>query len=298
MHQLPKESFIASIVIPTHQYRQRSWMVKECLRALRRQTVSKDSFEVLVINNSPNENKKWETELLGFCNQLNLKILHEPKRGSYAARNLGARCAQGRILAFIDSDCVPKKNWLEMGVESLLKSDPKTILGGRIIKQGKSNPLNWVERHEKLFTLNQRRNIYRGGFVATANLMIVRKVFFDVGVFDDSLVASGDVEWSFRAQEKGCKLFYSSTSCVYHQVVARFLEIVQRYRRKAGGHYAVKRINPMALEGKQYNGFQAKKILSPKGFFFYSVSRLHVFIKIVQIFEMGLCKMGKSRFPN
>jgi GT2 family glycosyltransferase len=298
MNHKAQEILLASIVIPIHNFWQRSWMVQDCLIALSQQTVSRASFEVLLVNNSPFEKNQWEDRFEGFKNKLNLKILHEPQLGSYAARNLGARLAQGKILVFIDSDCIPDSDWLENGIANLCNGNKNTIIGGRIKKLGRTAKLNCVERHEKLFTLNQRRNIYSGGFVATANLMVLRDFFGEVGPFNQNLVASGDVEWGFRAQQKGANLIYSNKVCIFHRVVSSFPDVIRRYRRKAGGHHAIRKVDARALIRKNYPGYQARRLFGFKGFLSNPEIRLNYFLRIVQKCELLFCTFGKSGLPG
>lgn len=294
MDHQSQECLLASIVIPIHCFRQRSSMVRECLDALSQQTLSASLFEVVLVNNSPFEKKHWEESLQIFENKLKLKILHESERGSYAARNLGVRFSQGQILAFIDSDCIPDPQWLENGILLLKEKGKKTVIGGRVKRIGKNQRLNWIERHEKIFTLNQRKNIHSGGFIATANLMLWRDFFTEAGPFNSSLVASGDVDWSFRSQKLGGMLFYSNKVCVSHRTVSCFPEAIKRYRRKEGGRLALKKINAVALMGKNYAGFQARKLLSFRGFFFFPISRVHYFLRFIQKCEGILFRLGKS----
>jgi GT2 family glycosyltransferase len=298
MNHKAQEILLASIVIPIHNFWQRSWMVQDCLVAISQQTVSGASFEVLLVNNSPLEEKQWEVIFESFKDKLNLKILHEPQLGSYAARNRGVRLAQGKILAFIDSDCIPSSDWLEKGIAVLSDAEKNTIIGGRIKKIGRATKPNCIERHEKLFTLNQRKNIHSGGFIATANLMVFRDFFREVGPFNQNLVASGDVEWSFRAQEKGAKLLYSNKVFVFHRVVSSFPDVIKRYRRKAGGHQALKKLNACALKGKNYSGYQARRLLSFKGFLTKPEIRLNYFLRFVQNCELLFWSLGNSGLPG
>lgn len=290
MAQHSAHDFLASIVIPVHCYRQRASIIKKCLSALRQQTVPSETFEVLIVNNAAEEKDLWDGSFADFSKNLNFRIIHEFQRGSYAARNHGAQQARGHILAFIDSDCIPEPNWLEAGLNQIKARGEQTIIGGRIKKTKESAYVNAIVKHEALFTLNQRKNVKAGKFAATANLFVHRRFFEEVGPFNSHLLASGDVEWSYRCRQKGGKIFYSNQPCVLHPVVDSLPALIKRYRRKAGGYFAVRKINPKALDGEDYLGFGFKKARYKLSF----IGIIRMGLNLVQKTEIILCALGKS----
>ena len=58
-----------------------------------------------------------------------VRLLHEPRRGSYAARNRAALEARGDILAFIDADRVADKGWLRAVKNTFDASKTQVLLG-------------------------------------------------------------------------------------------------------------------------------------------------------------------------
>ncbi|NBX69922.1 MAG: glycosyltransferase [Proteobacteria bacterium] len=298
MSRIIHSDYLASIIIPTHCYRQRSILLKRCLNALSHQTLNKECFEVFVVNNRAAEKDLWDKGLLEFKDQLNLRILHEVQKGSYAARNYGAALAHGKILAFLDSDCIPVPGWLKAGLEMLQKGGPRAVVGGRIKKVGRGEKLNLIEKHEKIFTLNQRKNVISGQFAATANLLVYRDFFVEVGPFNSGLLASGDVEWGYRAREKGGKFFYSAQACITHPVVNSISEVVKRYRRKAGGYYSVQKTTPKALQTEVYLGFRFLQLKKKKNSMIHPLGILHGMLNIIQRIEIVLCCLGKSQISG
>jgi len=89
-----------SVIIPNY----RSWcLLSKCLRALEVQTLPKDDFEILVINNDPNDFPPDS-----FILPSNATLLNQPRPGSYSARNLGLKKSKFDVIAFTDSDCIPE----------------------------------------------------------------------------------------------------------------------------------------------------------------------------------------------
>jgi len=77
----------------------------------------------------------------------NLKILSEPRIKIIATgaasppqkRDIGIKYAQGQILAFIDDDAYPKRDWLKNALENFKDADVAAV-GGPAITPPKDNP--------------------------------------------------------------------------------------------------------------------------------------------------------------
>ena len=82
-------------------------MLKSCLNSLVTQT--KKSDEVIVVDNSSNDNTK--NVVINFNKQLPIRYIFEPRIGIPIARNTGIKNAKYDIIAFIDDDCVADKNF-------------------------------------------------------------------------------------------------------------------------------------------------------------------------------------------
>lgn len=87
---------------------------------------SKNNFEVIIVNNDPNDSIPLELILPD-----NMIIINESKPGSYAARNSAMKIAKGNILAFTDSDCIPDKDWLNNAYK-YFKNNISDRVGGKI----------------------------------------------------------------------------------------------------------------------------------------------------------------------
>lgn len=218
-----------SVIVP--YYGERA-ALQHCLDALGRQTLDRQSFEVIVVNNRPDH----KLALDGDAADADVTVLEEHRPGSYAARNRGVSVARGQWLAFIDADCIPDARWLEAGLQHVARHDP---LGGHIQLAGK-DPSSLAERYDIAFGLNQKHYIEKSGFAATANLFVSRNVFDAVGPFDARLRSAGDWEWCLRASRAGHAIAYCPEAIVTHPVRTQWRDIVQKALRVQGGMHMLR----------------------------------------------------------
>ncbi|MEK6590950.1 MAG: glycosyltransferase family A protein, partial [Nitrospinota bacterium] len=98
-----------SVVIPVYNAEK---TIIRCLEGIYSQTFKE--FElILVDNNSTDNSARLIEDFISKNKGLNIHLFHEPKQGSCAARNRGARNARGKIIVNTDPDCIADKNWLK-----------------------------------------------------------------------------------------------------------------------------------------------------------------------------------------
>jgi glycosyltransferase involved in cell wall biosynthesis len=185
-----------------------------CLDALAAQRDA-PAFEVVVVDNGSRDT----TAALAAAHPVVTRTVHEPRRGSYAARNAGVAASTGDVLAFTDADCRPDPCWLNRGVDALHEAD---LVGGAVRAVLSARPGVW-ERYDRATYLDQQRAVEDEGYAATANLLVRAEVFTRVGPFDPRLASSGDLEWGQRATAAGWRLVHAPDAVVHHlpRVTAR-----------------------------------------------------------------------------
>ena len=92
-----------SVIVPAYNCRK---TIDETLKSLLAQDFPANKYEIIVVDNSSKDST------VGAAKKYPIKIATCTKRGSYNARNEGARRAKGEILAFTDADCKVDRNWL------------------------------------------------------------------------------------------------------------------------------------------------------------------------------------------
>lgn len=225
-----KDLPFVSVIIPTYH----DWNnLKLCIGALKCQTYPEDCFEIVIVNNDP-EDMPQAFDLTANC-----RLLSEAKPGSYAARNKGISGAAGEIFAFTDSDCIPYPDWIEQAVKILLEGAER--IAGRIELIYKSERLTPAEIYEKIFAFDQKKNV-RAGISVTANMITWKDNFKKTGFFNDSLMSGGDYEWGLRARNKGIRITYAPTAVVRHPARDKLLKLLEKERRVIGGAVDIERM--------------------------------------------------------
>jgi glycosyltransferase involved in cell wall biosynthesis len=100
--------------------------IERCLRSLIRQTLASNRYEIIVVDNNSSDRS---AEIAAKFHQV--KLLHEPEQGSYAARNTGIRAARGEVVAFTDPDCEVQADWVENIYYAIERTEVGIVLGER-----------------------------------------------------------------------------------------------------------------------------------------------------------------------
>jgi glycosyltransferase involved in cell wall biosynthesis len=181
-----------------------------------------------------------------------VKYLFQENRGPAAARNRGARQARGDILVFTDSDCRPRRDWLEQLARGFMSDDVAAVAGG----YGIANPESLLARcvHQEI--------LYRHRFLmpdyprsfGSYNVAIRRDVFFQVNGFDESYRrASGeDNDLSYRILKSGKKIYFARQALVDHRHPWRLSRYLKEQFRHGYWRARMYRVHPDMMAGDGY----------------------------------------------
>lgn len=201
-----------SIIIPTYR---RPGRLEACLRALARQDYPLQQFEVIVADDGGGGIEKlrdFGARSFPFCT-----FLSQPRSGPASARNLGARTATGRFLAFTDDDCEPAPEWLS-ALALTLGSQPDALVGGRTINSLRANRCSAASQLlvDYLYRAYPEQSTAR--FFCSNNFALARETFGTLGGFDPTFQIAGgeDRDFCSRWVSRGYPLAYSPTAIVQH----------------------------------------------------------------------------------
>lgn len=194
-----------SVVIPTYE---RPEHLSKLFSKLSVQ-IDRD-FEVIVVDQSQSRWPDSEGDF-GFM----MTYYHSPVTGAVRARNTGAMLAQGKIIAFIDDDCLPDSQWL-LNARSYFKDSRVLGLEGTIESNHLEDP-----------AYRPVTNVgFEGIGFMTANLFVRSSVFQFLGGFDlqfEHPHFREDTDLGWRIQSLG-KIPYAKDVSVFHPALSRHIE--------------------------------------------------------------------------
>jgi mycofactocin system glycosyltransferase len=147
-------------------------------------------------------------------------LRHVQSKGPAAARNTGLAACKTGFVAFLDSDVVPRRGWLEALLGHFC--DPTVALvAPRIVGLAQTDHL--VARYEAVrssLDLGQREApvipYSSVSYVPSAAIICRTSTVRDIGGFDETLRSGEDVDLCWRLVEAGARLRYEPIAQVAH----------------------------------------------------------------------------------
>lgn len=233
-----------SIVIPVYN---RASLIGSVIEALLDQAYR--PFEIIIVDDGSTDN----TERIVSSYQV--KYIYQENRGPAAARNRGFRESGGDIIAFIDSDCIARKDWLENLIKGFDSPEVGAVAGSYDI----ANPESLLSRliHEEI---KWRHSGFKGYIRAfgSYNVAIRREVFEKVGGFDETYrTASGeDNDLSYRILKAGYKIRFMPDALVAHYHTEKLFKYLKEQYRHAFWRMKLYKDHPDMIRGDDYTKFR------------------------------------------
>jgi glycosyltransferase involved in cell wall biosynthesis len=216
--------------------------------SLYQQTLSKEDFEVFVVdNNSIDNTGELVQNYITSHPDFHLHYLTETQQGSSFARNTGAAFAKAPLLCFMDDDAVAETHYLQRIVTFFETHPDATALGGRIIPQYIPAEPPWMSYYVSSlvgnFDYSPVATVFKDGRYPLESNMIVRKGDFDAirgfntdlpGVKGTLRIGGEGKDFFFRLQQRGAVVWYDPDVIVHHVVEVKKLTPHYLYRVASG----------------------------------------------------------------
>ncbi len=204
-----------SIIIPNFNS---SATIKECLAAAT--SLNYDNYEVIVVDDASNDNsadiiKKFPCRLIRL----------EKNSGAAAARNIGAKNANGSILMFTDSDIIIPKNALKQAMEFMKKENADIFFCSF---RPKIRFKNFFSIYKHLYLCYYYEKQGKTMHTIDTSFAFIRKKIFDkFSGFNTRIRISEDVDLGVRLTAKGYKIHHAKGIQMEHIKHYSFMQFIK-----------------------------------------------------------------------
>jgi glycosyltransferase involved in cell wall biosynthesis len=216
--------------------------------SLYNQTLSKDRFEVFVVDNNSIDNtgelvQHYISEHSGY----HLHYLTESRQGASFARNTGASFSKGWLLCFMDDDAIAEPNYLENILRFFETHPDANGLGGRIIPRYIPAEPKWMSHFVSSlvgnFDYSKEVEVFKPGkYPLESNMIVLKEDFTTIGGFNIELpgvkgtlrIGGEGKDFFLRLQALGRKIYYDPSVIVHHVVEVKKLTPHYMYRVASG----------------------------------------------------------------
>jgi len=199
------------------------WLA-ECFRHLRK--IDYPNYEVIVVDDGST------SQFTDCVRDYGFRLLRTPNSGLGSARNTGLSAATGEIVAYIDDDAYPDRDWLKYLATVFLDSEFVGVGGPNLppyddgwvadcVANSPGGPIHVM--------LTDREAEHIPG----CNMAFRRSSLLEIGGFDERFrVAGDDVDACWSLQKRNWKLGFSSAAVVWHHR----RNLVRRYLKQQCGY--------------------------------------------------------------
>ena len=234
-----------SVVICTYN---RAAVIREAMESLYNQTLSKDQFEVIVVNNnSTDDTREVCTAYIGSHKDAHFYYYDELQQGASFARNTGAAKASSPLLCFMDDDAIADPDYLERITRFFVEHRGCGGLGGRIIPKYIPAEPEWMSHYVSSlvgnFDYSGEVTIFKPGKYPLESNMIVRAADFRAingfntalpGVVGTLRIGGEGKELFYKLQALNKEIWYDPAIRVHHIVEVSKLTKEYMYRVASG----------------------------------------------------------------
>lgn len=230
-----------SAIICTHN---RYDVLPDAISSIERQTLSKDLYELIVVDNStPGDTK--ETFLTKLAISCNAKYVIEDRPGLSNARNIGVQHSDANFVVFLDDDAIAQADWLQAALDRFLSDESIAVVGGPVEPIWPAERPKWLhEWQEGFLTIldrgQQARDLDANEWLAGTNIGFRKENLLQAGGFNSSigrvgklLLSNEELAVTHKIVELGKRAFYEPKMKLRHKVHLDRLN-QSWFRRRAG----------------------------------------------------------------
>jgi glycosyltransferase involved in cell wall biosynthesis len=212
---MDSQKIAISVIIPTYN---RASVLKKCLEALSDQSITSDTYEVIVSDDGSQDDTKKVAEDVIKNKKCFINYLWQPNKGANAARNNAIYASRGTLLLFINDDTIAIPTMLEEHLQTHRQYPEENIaVLGRMTVSPEVPYSIFAKLH-----LDANYGLWKGMVELdwqafyTCNVSVKKSFLLNYGIFEESIRYHEDVELSERLSHFGLKIIYNPDALGYH----------------------------------------------------------------------------------
>lgn len=190
-------NFSISVVIPA--YNSENTILK-ALESIRTQTVYPDFFEIIVVDDGSTDYTAAIVEkYFKQHSELNGRLIKQKNSGVSVTRNKGIYEAKGKWISLLDSDDIFHPNKNEVLMNFILLHEDADFVGGNLTLEKTKIP--FIGELPNIKKIRPKELLIKW-VPQTSTVMMKKKVFHDVGGYDESMHYAEDGDLYLKIAEK------------------------------------------------------------------------------------------------
>jgi GT2 family glycosyltransferase len=188
--------------------------IKFCLNSLRQQ-ITNEEYEIVVADSSSDNTRSILTN-----DYPEVKLIELSERTFPGpARNAAVGASSGDIIAFIDTDCIASKQWIDKIAQA--HQSGFEIVGGAVLNGTEDSYIGSAEHIIEFSEYSPHQKSKKLSMIPTCNLSLRRKVFEDAGCFQSISTKkltfkSEDVLLCHNIRRLGYKIHFDPSIRIHH----------------------------------------------------------------------------------
>jgi glycosyltransferase involved in cell wall biosynthesis len=230
-----------SLVLATYN---RAAALDRVLACVENQSLSDDAFEVLVCVDGSKDHTRDVLDAWTARARFSLTAIYQENQGQSAARHHAIEKASGARVVVVDDDMELCPEFLEQHLRAAEDDPEHLIIIGKVVPEEgwRRKPLYEVIREDGQLRLHERlesrAQVPTATSFVTQNVSMPRRLYLDVGGFDQSLRLFEDAELGMRFERAGAKMRFSPGARAVHRSDIGSYEKWEK-RQYEYGRYAV-----------------------------------------------------------
>lgn len=225
-----------SVLICTYNRHQ---MLDRSLQALLHGTTEKPD-QVVVVNGGDERADRVVADHQTRCpSSIELKLIKAVNKNLAVSRNVGLPHCTGDIVAMTDDDAEVFPDWITQLKTAHIQHPEAGAIGGAVL--GTDSDKRFLSRLADLVTFPSALDARYVRTLPGVNISYKRCVLDRIGLQDETLFRGEDVDFNWRVQQAGYRIYYSPAIKVWHHHRPTLRQFFRQHYMYGRAYYLVRR---------------------------------------------------------